>query len=79
MKHVVQSLPSLHAQGYSIVEYSPAQIKVAVTGYGKSDKTAVMALVPKLAIFKNNVTQDDEMDAIAVALTHSCHARYPQK
>ena len=55
--------------GVPIYEYLPVQIKVAVTGYGKSDKAQVTEMVRRLT----NVTGkrlDDEYDAIAVALTH---------
>jgi crossover junction endodeoxyribonuclease RuvC len=53
-----------------VLEYTPPQIKVAVTGYGKADKSAVMDMVPKLIqIDPSKKIIDDEMDAIAVALT----------
>ena len=52
-----------------IFEYTPPQIKVAVTGYGKADKRMVMDMVPKLIKIKNTIKSDDELDAIAVGLT----------
>jgi len=56
-----------------IFEYSPPQIKIAVTGYGKSDKTQVIKMIPLLIQFSpEKMAQkilDDEYDAIAVALT----------
>lgn len=55
--------------GLLIREYTPLQIKVAVTGYGKADKKQVMNMVPKLVRMENNKTSDDELDAIAVAIT----------
>jgi crossover junction endodeoxyribonuclease RuvC len=55
--------------GARIVEYTPLQIKVAVTGYGKSDKSHVMSMVPRLIAMSTNKTSDDELDAIAVGLT----------
>ena len=55
-----------------ICEYSPLQIKSAVTGYGKADKGAVMSMVPKLIKIETTLKMiDDELDAIAVALTLS--------
>lgn len=57
------------AHGLKIHEYSPLQIKVAVTGYGKSDKKQVMAMVPRLIKTPETVTSDDELDAIAIGLT----------
>lgn len=53
----------------TVAEYSPLQIKLAVTGYGKSDKKQVMSMVPKLIPVSNQITSDDELDAIAIGLT----------
>lgn len=50
-------------------EYTPLQVKVAITGYGKSDKAAVGAMIPKLVTITDKKRLDDEMDAIAVGLT----------
>lgn len=55
--------------GLKIFEYTPPQIKVAVTGYGKADKTQVMSMVPKLISIPNKIKSDDELDAIAIGLT----------
>ena len=52
-----------------IFEYTPLQIKVAVTGYGKSDKKAIMEMVPRLIKLPARKMIDDEVDAIAIALT----------
>ncbi len=59
--------------GLTIYEYTPLEIKVAVTGYGKSDKRAIMDMVPRLLKLPERKMIDDEVDAIAVALT--CFAR----
>lgn len=53
----------------NIFEYTPPQIKVAVTGYGKASKEMVMSMVPKLINIENNINSDDELDAIAIGLT----------
>ncbi len=53
----------------SIYEYTPPQIKVAVTGYGKASKDMVMSMVLKLIDIDKNINSDDEIDAIAVGLT----------
>jgi Holliday junction resolvasome RuvABC endonuclease subunit len=45
------------------------QIKVAVTGHGASDKAQVMKIIPLLIKMSADKRQDDEYDAIAVALT----------
>ena len=52
-----------------IFEYTPPQIKVAVTGYGKADKSMVMDMVHKLVNVDKEVKSDDELDAIAIGLT----------
>ena len=52
-----------------IFEYTPPQIKVAVTGYGKADKNMVIDMVSKLIKIPKNKKQDDELDAIAIGLT----------
>lgn len=64
-----------------VAEYTPQQIKIAVTGYGKSDKRAVAAMLLRLVPASKSATFDDEVDAIAVALTHLAHLRatYPHK
>ena len=53
----------------SIYEYTPPQIKVAVTGYGKASKQMIMSMVPKLIDIKEEIKSDDEIDAIAIGLT----------
>ena len=52
-------------------EYTPLQIKNAVTGYGRSDKNQVIDMVTKLISIEKDIKHDDEYDAIAVALTCS--------
>ena len=53
----------------TLFEYTPLQVKVAVTGHGRSDKRAVAAMVPRLITLPRRVRLDDEIDAIAVGLT----------
>lgn len=61
--------------GIKVCAYSPLQVKVAITGYGKSDKKAVAMMVARLVTLpliektKGNKRLDDELDAIAVGLT----------
>jgi crossover junction endodeoxyribonuclease RuvC len=52
-----------------VYEYGPGQIKVAVTGYGKSDKEQMIAMIPRLIKIEKSIKHDDEYDAIAVGLT----------
>ncbi len=62
-------------QGLKVYEYTPMEIKVAVTGYGKSDKTAIMQMVPRLIKLPVRKMIDDEVDAIACTLTCFAHER----
>lgn len=55
--------------GISVEEYTPLQIKIAISGYGRADKKQMMAMIPKLISIKKGKMLDDEYDAIAVALT----------
>lgn len=55
--------------GLEIFEPSPPQIKMAVTGYGRSGKQAITKMVRLLVNIDKNKTSDDELDAIAIALT----------
>ncbi len=52
-----------------VYEYSPQEVKVAVTGYGKSDKESVTSMVKRLVPTLRDGALDDEYDAVAVALT----------
>ncbi len=60
---------SASRNGLSVYEYTPPQIKVAVTGYGKADKNQVISMVGKLIDVKKDTNSDDELDAIAIGLT----------
>ncbi len=51
-----------------VFQYSPQEVKIAVTGYGKSDKRAVAHMVEKLVVLPQSKRLDDEMDAIAVGI-----------
>ena len=59
-----------------IYEYTPPQIKVAVTGYGKADKKMIMMMVPKLIKINVEIDSDDELDAIAIGLTCLAHEKF---
>lgn len=53
-----------------VFEYTPLQIKVAVTGYGRSSKKQVTEMLKKIVSIEKPIETDDEFDAIAVGLTH---------
>jgi len=56
--------------GLSIHEYSPQEIKIATTGYGKASKPDVQRMTMRLLGLKIKPKHDDEMDAIALGITH---------
>lgn len=58
-----------------VFEYSPQEVKIAVTGYGKSAKEQVTAMIPRLVPINKDICFDDEFDAIAVGITHLSTAR----
>lgn len=62
----------------NLYEYTPMQIKQAVTGYGGADKHQVQQMVRMLLNMKEIARPDDAADALAVALTHanSMHAKH---
>ena len=55
-------------------EYTPNQIKNAVTGDGRADKKQIYNMVTKLVTLKKEIRLDDEYDAIAIGITFlACH------
>lgn len=63
-----------HKNNLLLYEYSPPQVKLAITGYGKATKEDVAHMLPKILkqpLLINSL--DDEIDAIAIALTHSAN------
>jgi crossover junction endodeoxyribonuclease RuvC len=57
--------------GMEIHEYTPMQIKLAVTGYGKADKKQMQEMVRVILNLETIPKPDDAADAIAAALTHA--------
>lgn len=53
-----------------LFEYTPLQIKQALTGYGRADKRQIQEMVKTLLHLKSIPRPDDAADAVAVALTH---------
>lgn len=58
--------------GVPVFEYTPMQVKLAVTGYGKALKPQVMEMTRRLLRLKDIPKPDDTADALAVAICH-CH------
>lgn len=53
-----------------IFEYTPNSVKIAITGYGRSEKRQMIDMVKKLILVTSKTNSDDEFDAIAIGLTH---------
>lgn len=60
--------------GAEVFEYSPTQIKKAVTGWGAADKEQMGQMVQTLLGLPQPLKPVDAADAIAVALCHLAHA-----
>ena len=58
-------------KGINTYEYTPLQIKQAVTGYGRADKNQVQEMVKMLLNLKEKPKPDDVADALAVAICHA--------
>lgn len=56
--------------GLTVYEYTPLQIKTAITGYGRADKDQIQLMVHRLIEVPDGAKLDDELDAIACGLTH---------
>lgn len=54
-----------------VYEYTPLQVKQALTGYGRAEKNQVQQMVKAICKLKECPKPDDVADAIAVAICHS--------
>jgi crossover junction endodeoxyribonuclease RuvC len=80
-KNVKTAITVAHARGVvlltcikecgRIYEYTPLQIKQALTGYGRAEKKQIQAMVKMFLNLKAVPKPDDAADALAVALTHA--------
>ena len=58
-------------RGIPVVEYTPAEVKQAVSGYGKADKFQMQEMVRIILNLPAPPQPDDAADALAVALCHA--------
>lgn len=80
-RNTTTALGTAHARGVAILcgaktcidvyEYTPLQVKVAVSGYGRADKNQVAQMVKILLNLKEIAKPDDASDALAVAICHA--------
>lgn len=57
--------------GVPVFEYTPLQVKSAVTGYGQAQKPQVMEMTRRLLRLKQVPKPDDTADALALAICHA--------
>ena len=62
----------------NLFEYTPMQIKQAITGYGKADKHQIQMMVRLILGMEETPRPDDAADALAVAITHANSMRAGQ-
>lgn len=60
-------------------EYTPLQIKQAVTGYGRADKIQVQKMVKSILNVEKLPKLDDTTDSMAAAICHAHSAKFSQK
>lgn len=60
-------------KGVPVYEYTPLQVKQAVTGYGRAEKKQVQDMVKHILNLQSVPKPDDTADALAIAI---CHAHY---
>ncbi|MCL2083419.1 MAG: crossover junction endodeoxyribonuclease RuvC [Oscillospiraceae bacterium] len=79
-KNVTTGIPVAHARGIilftlaksgiPISEYSPQDVKMAVTGYGNAEKMQIIEMTKQLLSLKARPKPDDAADALALAVCH---------
>lgn len=63
-------------QGLTIAEYTPAEIKQAITGYGSADKRQIQEMVQRILNLPHPPHPDDAADGVAIAVCHLQRSRY---
>lgn len=58
------------ARELELAEYTPLQVKQAVSGYGNADKRQVQIMVQKILRMEQVAKPDDAADALAIAICH---------
>ena len=85
-KNITTGIAVAHARGVALLtatkhcgklyEYTPMQIKQALTGYGKADKKQMQQVVASILKLKSIPKPDDAADALAVGLCHAFTNRF---
>lgn len=85
-KNITTGIAVAHARGVILLacvkrcgklyEYTPMQIKQALTGYGRADKKQIQQVVASLLRLKSIPKPDDAADALGIALCHAFTSRF---
>ena len=85
-KNITTGIAVAHARGVALLtcvkecgklyEYTPMQIKQALTGYGRADKQQIQQVVASLLKLKTIPKPDDAADALGIALCHAFASRF---
>ena len=85
-KNITTGIAVAHARGVALLtcvkacgklyEYTPMQIKQALTGYGKADKKQMQMVVTSMLRLQSIPKPDDAADALAIALCHGYSSRF---
>ncbi len=62
--------------GLRLIEFTPNEVKQAVTGHGQADKRAIQKMVRLILGLHTPIRSDDAADAAAIALTGALHLPY---
>ncbi len=62
--------------GLDIAEYTPAEVKQAITGYGSADKQQIQEMVQRVLNLPHPPHPDDAADGVAIAICHLQRTRY---
>lgn len=63
----------IHRFGLPVYEYTPMQVKQAITGYGKSEKSEIQHMLVDMLKLDKKPTPDDAADGLALAVCHYNH------
>ena len=72
-------LVTARIKGISTYEYTPLQIKQAVTGYGRADKMQVQRMVKMILNSEKLPKLDDITDSMAIAICHAHSSKFSKK
>lgn len=73
------ALLSAARAGLPVYEYTPHEVKLAVTGYGVADKRQVQRMLRVILGWDGTARQDDAADALAIAVCHAQRARFDRR